>query len=987
MKILLENRDDVDVVVCYGGRFQPVTPNHIKVLHHLYDEFGKDATIYVQTSNSVKPPKSPFNFEEKKRMWQIVAGVTPIEEMSAYTHQYLLTNLYDRDNTVLIRVMGEKDAGRIQNGYTGSVKNIKINSAADIYDSEGVYSAEDAYYFYEISDDESEMKYYEGQKVCGTLVREKLKEYFAIGKEKVMEFLKFLYDDNGFKKITKAEYEELYNIFKSKFGTEADVMGESFLMEAPSMGSHLFHCAQLPLIENGVGLDALRKAVGLFMVADKKSEGEEKIDLMIQRKIDGSPSTFIGIDPENGKFFVSTKRLLNKVPVAYYSVEDIEKNITIPRLKEILIEVFNTYKNVKGFPDGVICVRGDFMFDESSKKAVEDAISVIPNTVEYVSTSDRIKNAKIGMAWHTCYTGDSLDTIETAPDFPIADWLDKFVDPNEVYNMHNTVRNDSLDLPGIGRSKTSDFKKLMKNVDKMIELGVKLDRKTSQKLLRIFDNVNRREGGFVNEKNAEKWAEENIKVFSPVDQTEDSLDYLILYYIVACEITNLSDYIVESLDKCGNDFVTKINGKETTGEGYVFSIDGILFKIVPHNFTISNMMSHMQTTEEYTKKDIWHMIIENQRNNRHVIIEGGNIHLKTGEAAEKIRIANMDEEKFDNFRKDILQAFHAMNKDFEKFSGEPLWRNEKATFKRGKVFSGSTRLFFSIDYEEFVKYKKVVGDQDIKVPKELFEDIGNWLDESRGKMFGVFEFVGYVRSGTEINTLLKSPKEYSDYSKYIQVDLEPAEFEGTDVSDRYQLLTYSSWEDMQNGVKGAIRDIIWRRLTNMGEVKKFVLVNKKGKPVDVLNQSLYIYSRKAVGIVQKFVPYLDEDGKQVYINNLPAYTKVPNTEYVSATNDLDDMFKFVFGHKPVGKEKTAIYSYIRTLKTVKEEWSEEKINELFERFVLGDLYKVPLLSRKEEDIPVKDAAYKKWLEIFPEFKKRDAEVQKAREEYMKLFKK
>lgn len=395
----------------------------------------------------------------------------------------------------------------------------------------------------------------------------------------------------------------------------------------------------------------------------------------------------------------------------------------------------------------------------------------------------------------------------------------------------------------------------------------------------------------------------------------------------------------------------------------------------------------MRDFDEYTQRDIRHMIIENQRNNRHVIIEGGNIHLKTGEAAEKIRIVDMNEEKFDDLRRDLLVSYHAMNKDFEKFSGEPLWRNEKATFKKGNVFSGSTRLFFSIDYEEFVKYKKVVGDQDIKVPKELFEEIGNWLDESKGKMFGVFEFAGYIRTGTEINTLLKSPKEYSDYSKYIQVDFEPAEFKGTDVSDKYQLLTYSSWEDMQSGVKGAIRAILWRCMTQMVGAKKFVLVNKKsGKPSDVLNQSLYSFSNKAVGIVQKYAPYLDEDGKQVYIDDLPAYSLVPRTEYVSETNDIDDVFKFIFGYKPVGDEKRVIYSYIRTLKTIRNEFSDEKINELFERFVIGTLYKAPTFSRKEEDVPVKDAAYKKWLEIFPEFKKRDKEVQKAKTEYLKMFK-
>ena len=53
-------------------------------------------------------------------------------------------------------------------------------------------------------------------------------------------------------------------------------------------------------------------------------------------KWDGSPSLFLGRNPENKKFFVATKSIFNKERKLNYTTKDIDKNHTSPELKKVL---------------------------------------------------------------------------------------------------------------------------------------------------------------------------------------------------------------------------------------------------------------------------------------------------------------------------------------------------------------------------------------------------------------------------------------------------------------------------------------------------------------------------------------------------------------------------------------------------------------------------------------------------------------------------
>jgi hypothetical protein len=97
-------------VIIYPGRFQPMLSHHAQV----FDQLGalyNDADVYIATSDKVEPGKSPFNFEEKKK---IIAshGIDPSKVLyarSPYNWEELSQYVNDVENTVIYFAVGEKD--------------------------------------------------------------------------------------------------------------------------------------------------------------------------------------------------------------------------------------------------------------------------------------------------------------------------------------------------------------------------------------------------------------------------------------------------------------------------------------------------------------------------------------------------------------------------------------------------------------------------------------------------------------------------------------------------------------------------------------------------------------------------------------------------------------------------------------------------------------------------------------------------------------
>tara|TARA_Y100001963_G_scaffold15591_1_gene19325 strand:- start:1007 stop:2218 length:1212 start_codon:yes stop_codon:yes gene_type:complete len=176
--------------------------------------------------------------------------------------------------------------------------------------------------------------------------------------------------------------------------------------------THMEHLED-EIINNGVS-GATTAIQFLNSLKDMLSGGKSKTNVTV--KWDGAPAIFAGINPENGKFFVATKSLFNKVPKINYTVADIDANHgsdgPTDKLKVALR--YLPELGMKGI------YQGDIMFSKGDlKKTTIDGNSYLtfgPNTITYAVPEDsplasQMRKASLGVVWHTKYTGNTIESL------------------------------------------------------------------------------------------------------------------------------------------------------------------------------------------------------------------------------------------------------------------------------------------------------------------------------------------------------------------------------------------------------------------------------------------------------------------------------------------------------------------------------------------------------------------------------------------------
>jgi len=142
--------------------------------------------------------------------------------------------------------------------------------------------------------------------------------------------------------------------------------------------------------------------------------GHDNSSKQVTVKWDGAPAVFAGIDPEDDKFFVAKKGIFNKNPKVYKSVKEVKAD-TKGDLSKKLVIAFQELKKL-GIKKGVY--QGDIMFTKSDLKNEtidgQKYVTFHPNTIVYavpISAAKEIKAAKIGVVWHTYYSGASFEKM------------------------------------------------------------------------------------------------------------------------------------------------------------------------------------------------------------------------------------------------------------------------------------------------------------------------------------------------------------------------------------------------------------------------------------------------------------------------------------------------------------------------------------------------------------------------------------------------
>ena len=162
------------------------------------------------------------------------------------------------------------------------------------------------------------------------------------------------------------------------------------------------------------GVNGTRQAI--FALRDMRDMLSGKKEGNVSVKWDGAPAIFAGTDPRDGQFFVAKKGIFNKNPKVYKTPAEIDADTSgdlSAKLKDAL--KYLPALGIKGV------IQGDFLFGRGDVKTKnidgKKYVTFHPNTIVYAvpfEQSSEIRAAKIGIVWHTTYTGKDFESMRAS---------------------------------------------------------------------------------------------------------------------------------------------------------------------------------------------------------------------------------------------------------------------------------------------------------------------------------------------------------------------------------------------------------------------------------------------------------------------------------------------------------------------------------------------------------------------------------------------
>ena len=273
---------------------------------------------------------------------------------------------------------------------------------------------------------------------------------------------------------------------------------KSFIVE--SKNTHMEHIEDLIFNE---GVAGTRQAINFLRDLRNTLAGNSSKKVNLTVKWDGAPAIFAGVDPSDKKFFVAKKGLFNVEPQMFKTLEDIKKDPKLKgELKNKFVIALTEFKKL-GIKKGVF--QGDLMFTKGDVKVItlkeEKYFSFQPNTIAYVvpvksKLGSIISKAKIGIVWHTTYSGKDIKSMKGSFGKDIVKnfkksstiWMDdatyKDVSGNATFTASETKNITKI---------LSDAGKIFKKIPADILTAIKDDAELKQKI-KTFNNTYVRAG-------------------------------------------------------------------------------------------------------------------------------------------------------------------------------------------------------------------------------------------------------------------------------------------------------------------------------------------------------------------------------------------------------------------------------------------------------------------------------------------------------------
>ena len=373
------------------------------------------------------------------------------------------------------------------------------------------------------------------------------------------------------------------------------------------------------------GVEGCMAAVS-FLQELRKMLGHQENSGFMQTKWDGAPSVICGTDPASGMFFVGTKSVFAKTaPKLCFvdsQIDEWYEGDLAEKLKFAL-----KYFGELGI-DGV--VQGDLMFTNSTLKREtingEQLFTFRPNTITYGIPTDHpigkaAGKAKIGVVFHTHYTGTDLPTMQARAGANVNGSADALV-----------IKNDTpMDRVGFSKQEMQKFDNYISKIERMCKIcgpfldelvvltGTTGDKKfhIASYLKQFFNNEikNARSIGNVDDAMyamlnfyGDKMEKELAKIKTVknltakrelvygsqlyVEKNKDKFKAMLALYK---ELQTVKQMVIDKLDHL-EEFRTYVQTekgyKVTTPEGYVLHKDGSMIKFVNrlefayNNFTL-----------------------------------------------------------------------------------------------------------------------------------------------------------------------------------------------------------------------------------------------------------------------------------------------------------------------------------------------------------------------------------------------------------------
>jgi hypothetical protein len=159
------------------------------------------------------------------------------------------------------------------------------------------------------------------------------------------------------------------------------------------------------------GVDGGRAALNFLRSLRDMLSGSTRSSVNMTVKWDGAPAIFAGVEPETGDFFVAKKSVFNVSPKLYKTAQEIDDDLSGALNEKFKVALAEFSKlGIKGV------LQGDLMFTNDVETETIDGTKCYtfqPNTIVYAVPVDSvlgktINKAKVGIVWHTTYTGDTL---------------------------------------------------------------------------------------------------------------------------------------------------------------------------------------------------------------------------------------------------------------------------------------------------------------------------------------------------------------------------------------------------------------------------------------------------------------------------------------------------------------------------------------------------------------------------------------------------